>query len=95
MSSFASPLQLTTVAAVAIWPLAAGLALVLWTRMRAAAHQRRMASVDNRVRGLFRAVELQPTPDRLALVVDALEEQDAIAAAAAHGRRRVRTHAGA
>lgn len=91
MSSFASPLQMTTIAAVAAWPLAAGLGLVIWTKFRAAAHARRMGRVDLQVRGMFRAVELQPMPDRLALVVDALEEQDAIAAAAAHGRRRRNT----
>jgi hypothetical protein len=79
---------MTTVAAVAIWPLAAGLALVIWTRVRAAQHARRLSHVDQSVRGMFRAVELQPTPDRLALVVDALEERDAIAAAAAGGRRQ-------
>lgn len=87
MSSFASPLQLTTVAAVAVWPLALGLGVVLWTKFRAAAHARRVARVDTHVRGMFRAVELQPVPERLAVVVDALEEHDAIAAAAAGGRR--------
>ena len=94
MSSFASPLQLTTIAAVAVWPLAAGLALVVWTKFRAAGHQRRLARVETHVRGLFREVELQPVPERLAIVVDALEEHDAIAAAAAAGGRR-RTKANA
>jgi len=93
MTSIASPLQLTTIAAIAAWPLALGLALVIWTKMRAAAHARRVAAVEAQMRGVFRAMELQPVPDRFALVVDALEEGDAIAAAAASGRRQRATAA--
>lgn len=97
MSGFATPMQLTTVAAVAVWPLAAGFAAVFWSRARSAAHARRLAAVDIGVRGMFRAVELQPMPERLALVVDALSEHDAIAAAAGGGapRRRASNKAGA
>lgn len=87
MSAFASPLQITLVSAAVAWPLAAGLALVTWSKFRAGAHVRRATVLENRVRGLYRDVELQPTPDRLTLVVEALEEHDAIAAAGA--RRRV------
>jgi hypothetical protein len=95
MSAFASPLQITAITAAVAWPLAAGLALVAWSKFRAGAHSRRALALEGRVRGLYRHLEVQPTPERLALVVDALEERDAIAAAAAHGRRRVRAQAGA
>jgi hypothetical protein len=53
-----------------------------------------VSAVTHEVRGLYRAVELQPMPDRLKLVVEALEERDAIAAAAAGGlRQRARARA--
>lgn len=93
MSSLATPLQLTTIAAIAAWPLAAGLGLVMWTKVRASRQARRVANVDVHVRDMFRSVELTPMPDRLALVVDALEDHDAIAAAAATGRQPVRRRA--
>lgn len=86
MSSFASPLQITAIAAAVTWPLAAGLGVVAWSKFRAGAHTRRVAAVEGKVRGLYRTLEVQPVPDRFALVVDALEEGDAIAAAAAHKR---------
>lgn len=84
MSSFVAPLQ---IAAIVALPLTLGLAVVVWSKVRAGQYVRRMAGVDATVRGIFRAVELQPMPERLSLVVDALEEHDAIAAAAAAGRR--------
>jgi hypothetical protein len=95
MSAFASPLQITAITAAVAWPLAAGLGLVVWSKFRAGAHQRRAMALDGRMRGLYREMEVQPTPDRLALVVDALEEHDAIAAAAAGVRRPLRARASA
>jgi hypothetical protein len=83
MSSYAAPLQ---IAAITALPLCLGFAVVLWSKVRAAGYAKRITGVDVGVRGMFRAVELQPMPERLALVVDALEEHDAIAAAAAAGR---------
>jgi hypothetical protein len=85
--------HLGAVAAVVFWPLAVGLAVVLWSRTRAAEHRRRLAQIEGRLRGQFRSVESQPLPERLELVVDALEESmsDArTAAPAATGRRRPR-----
>jgi hypothetical protein len=85
---------MTALAAVVAWPLAAGLGIVIWSKFRAGAHAKRVTLLNRDVRGLYRSVEVQPMPDRLKLVVDALEEHDAIAAAAAGGlRQRARARA--
>jgi hypothetical protein len=93
MSSFAAPLQIAATSAAIVWPLGAGLTLVLWTKARAAERRRRVSAIEGGLQGLFHAVETQPVPDRLELVVDALEEQADMtaktAADAPHGRRKV------
>lgn len=82
MSSFAPPLQIAAVVAAVAWPFAAGLGVVLWSKARAAAKARRAATLDGDLQGMFRQVEGRGVPARLALVVDALEEHDALTAAA-------------
>ena len=79
MGSFASPLQIAAFAAAVGWPLAAGLGVVLWSKARAARRAKAEAQLDSELKGLFRQVERRGVPERLALVVDALEEQDALA----------------
>ncbi|WP_374470883.1 hypothetical protein [Phenylobacterium sp.] len=93
MSSITSPLQIATVAAAVAWPFAAGLGVVLWSKMRAAGQARRQAAVDAELKGLFRQVEGRGVPPRLALVVDALEEHDALAAAAERAKAGSRSEA--
>ncbi|HEY8617226.1 hypothetical protein [Phenylobacterium sp.] len=93
MSSFASPLQIATVAAAVAWPFAAGLGVVLWSKARAAGHARRRAAVDSQLQGMFRQVEARGVPPRLALVVDALEEHEALKAAADRAKKASRTGA--
>jgi hypothetical protein len=78
MASLAPSLQTAAVVAAVGWPLAAGLGLVMWSKVRAGERQRRMAALQGDLRGLYRDVEIQPVPDRLALVVDALEEGEAL-----------------
>lgn len=82
MSLFAEPFRIVALSVAALWPVAAGLALVLWTRARAAERRRRAAAIETGLQGMFHAVENQPVPGRLELVVDALEEQAAIGAPA-------------
>ena len=41
-------------------------------------HLRRLARIDGGLQGMFRTVETQPLPERLELVVDALEEHAAM-----------------
>ncbi|MGA0607291.1 hypothetical protein ACO2Q0_14970 [Phenylobacterium sp. VNQ135] len=78
MATLAPSLQIAAVVAAVGWPLAAGLGVVLWSKARAAGRQRRMAALEGDLRGLYRGMEVQPVPDRLALVVDALEEAQAL-----------------
>ena len=78
MSMLAAPLQIAAASTAIIWPLAAGATLVLWTKARAAERQRRLAMIDGGLQGMFRTVEAQPLPERLELVVDALEEHAAM-----------------
>ena len=54
MSSFASPLQIAAVVAAVAWPFAAGLAVVLWSKARAAARARREDTLDGDLQGMFR-----------------------------------------
>jgi hypothetical protein len=88
MSSFAAPFQIAAASAAIVWPLAAGATLVLWTQVRAAERRRRLAVIDGGLQGLFRTVAVQPVPDHLALVVDALEEHAEITAMVARPRRK-------
>lgn len=86
MSSFASPLQIAAVVAAVAWPFAAGLGVVLWSKGRAAARARRASALESDLQGMFRQVEARGVPARLALVVDALEEHEAVSAAADRAR---------
>jgi len=83
MTTLAPSLQIAAVAAAVGWPFAAGLGVVLWSKARAAERQRRMAALEGDLRNLYRDVEGRPIPDRLALVVEALEEAEALKPAAA------------
>jgi hypothetical protein len=78
MLGAASPLQIALVLAAVSWPFAAGLGVVLWSKARAARRARREAAVEGELKGLFRVVEGKAVPERLALVVDALEEAEAM-----------------
>ena len=73
-----SPLRIAVIAAAVAWPLAAGLAVVMWSRGRAARHAVRAADLDARLRGFFRTVELRAAPPALASVIDTLEADAAI-----------------
>lgn len=46
MSNIASPLQFASVASALIWPLAAGVAVVVCSKVRTAAQARRAAAAD-------------------------------------------------
>ena len=78
MSTLATSLQIAAVAAAVGWPFAAGLGVVLWSKARAAERRRKMATLEGDLRHLYRDVEDRPIPDRLALVVEALEEAEAL-----------------
>ena len=93
MSLSVSPIQIAVLAAAVGWPLMAGLAVVMWTKSRAAAQAQKAVDLDARLRGLYRTVELRETPPGLAVVIDALEEHEAMQAglaAQAPVRRRSR-----
>jgi hypothetical protein len=79
MANAALPFQIATVGSALLWPLAAGVAVVIWSKARAAARARRVAAVDGQLRSLFRSVEAKPVPQKLAMVVEALEEGEALA----------------
>jgi hypothetical protein len=87
MDNLASPLQVATVASALVWPLVAGVGLVFWSKARAAAHARRVAAMEDQLQGMYRTLETKPVPERLALVVEALEEGEALAPAASRGRK--------
>lgn len=97
MALAVSPVQIAVVAAAVGWPLMAGLAVVAWSKARAAAQAAKTADLDARLKGLYRTVELRGTPPRLAVVVDALEEhaamQATLAAAPPPAARRRRRRA--
>jgi len=76
--SLSSPAQIAAVAMALLWPFAAGLALVLWTKARAVRRQRRIAALEGGLKGLFRGVEAEGVPSHLAFVVEALEEGQAL-----------------
>lgn len=72
-----APLQIATIANTLVWPLAAGAAVVLWSWTRARA--RRRTAMQDRLQSSYREVESQPTPETLALVLEALEEGEELA----------------
>jgi len=80
MSLSVSPVQIAMVAAAVGWPLIAGLAVVMWSKARARARAAKAADLDARLSGLYRTVELRGTPPALAVVIDALEEHEAMQA---------------
>lgn len=90
MGALASPLQLASVGSALIWPLALGVAVVLWSKARAARHARRLAAMETELKSLYRSVEIKPVPQRLAMVVEALQEGEELApGAAAKGKAAV------
>jgi len=100
MGLFGSPEEMALVAAAVGWPLLAGLAVVAWSKRRAALAARREGDLDARLKGLYRTVESREPPERLALVIDTLAEQAEVEALAAReaaarqpGRRRARRKA--
>jgi hypothetical protein len=94
MGNFAASLQIASVASALGWPLALGVAVVVWSRARAAAHARRIAAMEGELKDMYRAVETKPVPPRLAMVVDALAEGEELAAARTKGKGRTATPAG-
>jgi hypothetical protein len=72
---------LASAASALLWPLAAGAAVVVWAKARAAARARRVASMESQLRGLYRTVEAEPIPQRLSMVVEALEEGEELTTA--------------
>ena len=88
MGNLATPLQLATVASALIWPLAAGVGVVLWSKARAANHAKRMAAMETQLQDFYRTVEAKPIPPRLAMVVEALEEGQELAAGQAAKAKR-------
>jgi len=80
MSEVSAPLQIATVGGALLWPLAAGVAVVLWSKVRAAARAKRVATMEGQLKTLYRDVESKPVPGRLKLVVDALKEGEELTA---------------
>lgn len=82
MSELSSSLEVATVANALLWPLAAGAAVVAWSKSRASARARRLAEIEAQMQSAYRDVEAEPTPARLSLVIEALEEGEELAGAA-------------
>jgi hypothetical protein len=80
MGNLAPPLEFTSIVGAVFWPLAAGVAIVAWSRKRAMDRAKRLAQLDGEVRSLYRTVEARPVPQHLTMVVEALEEGEALAA---------------
>jgi hypothetical protein len=89
MGALASPLQFAAAGGALILPLAAGVAVVVWSKARAARHARRVAATERELASLYRSVELQPVPQRLAMVIDAVEEGEELASSTAKGKAGV------
>ena len=89
MSLVISPVQIAVVAAAVGWPLIAGLAVVAWSKARAATQAAKAADLDVRLRGLYRTVELRGAPPALAVVIDALDEHEAMQASLAAAKAPV------
>ena len=69
---------LALIAMALLWPLGAGLTLVLWTKARAEKRRRQVAALEQGLKGMFQSIEVQGVPSRMAFVVDALEEGEAL-----------------
>lgn len=78
MGNFAS-LHIATIGGALLWPLAAGVAIVAWSKVRAGAHARRLAAMELQLQGFYRTLESKPIPPNLAMVVDALQEGEELA----------------
>lgn len=94
MGEAPNPLQLATLGGALLWPLAAGVAVVVWSKARAAARAKQVATMEGKLKELYRTVESKPAPSRLMLVVDALEEGDELAAGGTNAGARKGTTAG-
>ena len=94
MGELHNPLHLATLGRALLWPLVAGVAVVIWSRSRAAARAKNAAAMEGKLKELYRTVESKPVPPRLRLVVDALEEGDELAATPANAAARKGTTAG-
>jgi hypothetical protein len=79
MSNLISSLQVATVANALLWPLAAGVVVVVLWKLRAAGEARRIAAAEAELQRLYHAVEADPVPVELDLVIEALEEGDELA----------------
>jgi uncharacterized iron-regulated membrane protein len=93
MGNLDSPLQVAAVASALIWPLLAGVGVVLWSKARAAARARRVAAIEAQMQRMYRTLEAQPVPASLAMVVEALEEGRELAPAR-RAKRKLATPAG-
>jgi len=71
MNSLASPMEAVAVIAAVGWPFAVALGFMTWSRARAA---RRLLDDDSERRASYRVVDGRLVPERLASVIDALEE---------------------
>lgn len=94
MGELPESFQLATLGSALLWPLAAGFAVVVWSKVRAAARAKQVAKMEGDLKDLYRAVETKPAPSRLMLVVDALEEGDELAARGVRTGARKGTPAG-
>jgi hypothetical protein len=74
MGVFPSSLQIATVGGALLWPLAAGVAVVLWSKARAARRAASLDAVDDQLKGLYRGLEARPVPPEITMVVEALQE---------------------
>jgi hypothetical protein len=83
MGALASSLQIATVGSALLWPLAAGVAVVLWSKARAAERAKQLNAVDRNLKNLYRDLEARPVPPEIAMVVDALHEGEELAPASA------------
>jgi uncharacterized iron-regulated membrane protein len=93
MANLETPLQIAMVASILAWPLLAGVGLVFWSKARAAAHARRVTHMETQLQGMYRTMEAKPIPQRLAMVVDALQEGEELAAADKRAGRKLATSA--
>jgi plasmid stability protein len=94
MGNLASPLQFAGVASALLWPLAAGVGVVAWSKVRAAAHARKIEAMEGELGEFYRKLEAKPVPPQLAMVVDALQEGEELAAGKATSKPGQKTRAG-
>jgi hypothetical protein len=60
---------------------AGGLAAIIRLKARAVVRARRLAATETRLKGLYRTLESLPPPDRLAMVLEALDEGEELSPA--------------